>query len=168
MSAAANKDRLRLLMLAKKKTKDKPKRAASAAPEPVAPVQVAEPAAEAAAAPESKRARVEELSEPMMAVPVDESGLVNVEAELERFFAATRSTQAELVPEEELEEADRGEPGEEDEEGAPLAGPAAENELSAVMRQRIFSHTKAKHARAEEEKEEESDLDEDADIFAGL
>jgi hypothetical protein len=164
MSAAANKERLRLLMLAKKKTKDKPKRVAAPATEEPAPIQVVE---QEDAVPEAKRARVEELSEPMVAVPVDASGLVNVEAELARVFGAAGQA-AELVPEEELEGEGRDGEDEEEGEGKEAEGPAAENELSAMMRQRIFSQTKAQRAKQQQEEEDESDVDEDADIFAGL
>ncbi len=163
MSAAASKERLRLLMLAKKKDK-KPKRA------PSAPV-----AAEAEAV--AKRARVEQLeeeavvqeketvglSEPMVPVQVDEGGFVNVEAELSRVFAVRAG--AEREEEQEEGEEDKRDEGGEDEVARPL-----ENDLTSIMRQRIAAQAQARREREKREEEEEDEAADaqGADVFANL
>ena len=177
MSAKAEKDRLRLLMLAKKsKPKKKAKRGAASTNSkdvsvaaPSTPVTTTQTVEKEVAPPPSKKQALEPLSEPMVAVSVA-APFVNVGGELSRFAskltgAVGHSDAGEHVGDDDDEDNDNlVEP-----EALEIESVADDGEMKAIMRNRLLELARKKVGSSDNNIDDDvDDADSDVDIFANL
>lgn len=176
MSSKAASDRVKLLMLAKKKKAP----AAAAAKSKPEKRKVEEEEKEEEQKEEEKvvsvekKARVEEEEDVSgLMVPIEQQGeVVNVEAEMGKFFARNNDDKRQeeyddVIGDPNDGNEDEGENAEEQQEEEEN-GPNLDDTAKSLMRSRILAQSKAQQKEADARIEAEDEDDEDADVFADL